>query len=47
MDKWILSEELIELDPLILTELLIRKTKFGNGTVNPDEEVMKDYIPDK
>ena len=42
-DKWIFSEELLDLNPILLTELLIKKTKFGIGYINPEEEVMKDY----
>lgn len=42
-EKWILSDELLELEPKLLTELLIKKTKFGVGYINPNEEVMKDF----
>jgi hypothetical protein len=39
-----LSDEVIKIDPYLLTKLLILKTKFGVGSVNPDDEVMKSYV---
>lgn len=41
VEKWITSEQMLDMDPQMLTDLLILKTNFGVGYIDPKEVVMK------